>query len=88
LRRSDRGTSFRPAEHLLLSQFQLYGFADYGKLWTRDAAVGTPASPEAASAGAGVRLGWQNFSADLQASKGIEGPRNDWRFFFVVAAKY
>lgn len=73
---------------LPLSQFQLYGFSDYGKLWTRAAAIGTPAVVEAASAGAGLRLAWQNFSADVQAAKGIEGPRNDWRFFFVVAAKY
>jgi hemolysin activation/secretion protein len=73
---------------LQLSQLQLYGFTDYGKLWTRDAAVGTPVSAEAASAGAGLRLGWRNFSADVQAAKGIEGPRDDWRFFFIVAAKY
>ncbi len=43
---------------------------------------------DGASAGAGVRLGWQHFSADLSAAKAIEGPRNDWRFFFMLAAHF
>ena len=42
----------------------------------------------AASAGGGLRLGWLNmFTADLSADKAVEGPRNDWRFFFVLSAK-
>jgi hemolysin activation/secretion protein len=72
-----------------LSQSQLYAFADYGELHTTSAAVGTPTNADAASAGAGLRLGWlQYLSTDLQAAKAIEGPRNDWRFFFIVAARY
>jgi len=27
------------------------------------------------------------FTADLSADKAVEGPRNDWRFFFVLSAK-
>jgi hemolysin activation/secretion protein len=71
-----------------LSQAQLYGFTDYGKLYTLDAAIGTPAIVNGASAGAGVRLGWQNFNTDLQVAKAIDGPRNDWRYFFILAARY
>ena len=42
-----------------------------------------------ASAGAGMRLGWQrHVNTDLQVAKAIDGPRNDWRFFFAVTAKY
>ena len=71
-----------------LSQLQLYSFADYGKVWTRSPAVGTPASADGTSVGAGLRLGWQYFNADLQAAKAVAGPRDDWRFFFIAAAKY
>jgi hemolysin activation/secretion protein len=78
-----------PVASAVLTQSQLYGFTDYGKLYTRDAAVGTDASTHGASAGAGLRLGLTNYiNVDVQAAKGIEGPRNDWRFFFVAAAKY
>lgn len=73
----------------LVSAFQLYGFGDYGQLWTRDAAVGTTANVTAASAGAGVRLGWLGYlNTDLQVAKAVEGPRDDWRFFFAAVAKY
>lgn len=71
-----------------LAQAQLYAFSDYGKLWTRAAALGTPAEVEAASVGAGVRLGWAYFNADLSVAKAIEGPRDNWRFFFILAARY
>jgi len=67
---------------------QLYGFSDYGQLYTRDAALGTPVFQQAASAGTGLRLGWNNFSADLQAAKAIEGPLDIWRFFFILTARY
>ncbi len=68
---------------------QFYGFADYGELTTLSPAPGTLASTDAASAGVGLRLGLlQYLSADLQAAKAIEGPLDDWRFFFIVAAKY
>jgi hemolysin activation/secretion protein len=72
-----------------LTQAQLYGFADWGHLTTKSPAAGTPASQTAASAGTGLRLAGLNFlSTDLQLAKGLEGPRNDWRFFFAVTAKY
>jgi len=71
-----------------LSQAQLYSFTDYGQLYTREPAVGTAAFVHAASAGGGMRLGWLNyFNTDLQVAKAIDGPRNDWRFFFVLAAR-
>ena len=72
-----------------IPQAQLYGFSDYGKVRTIAPATGTDASAHGASAGAGLRLGlFNNFNADLQAAKAIAGPRNDWRFFFAVTAKY
>jgi hemolysin activation/secretion protein len=78
-----------PANIPQLSQAQLYAFSDYGDLHTISPAVGTPANAVAASAGAGLRLGWQQYlNVDLQAAKAIEGPINDWRFFFIAAAKY
>ena len=70
-------------------QVQLYSFADYGRLWTRSPSVGTPAQVEDASVGSGVRIGYRDyFNIDLQAAKGLEGPRPSWRFFFAVTAKY
>ena len=71
-----------------LTQAQLYGFTDWGTLHNLAPDVGTPRNMNAASAGGGLRLGWLNmFTADLSADKAVEGPRNDWRFFFVLSAK-
>ncbi len=71
-----------------LTQTQLYGFTDWGTLHNLAPDVGTPRNMNAASAGGGLRLGWLNmFTADLSADKAVEGPRNDWRFFFVLSAK-
>ena len=57
---------------------QLYGFTDYGELYTRDAAPGTPQAQQAASVGGGVRLDWfDHVDADFSVAKAIEGPRND-----------
>jgi hemolysin activation/secretion protein len=72
-----------------VSKVQLYGFADYGEVYTKSPAAFTPASADAASAGVGVRADWKNIvSADLSAAKAIEGPRDDWRFFFILAARH
>ncbi len=72
-----------------LSTTQLYAFADFGVVHTRAAAVGTDPNVEAASIGAGLRLGWDKyFNTDLSVAKAIEGPRDDWRFFFIATAKY
>jgi hemolysin activation/secretion protein len=78
-----------PAQPLPLAQTaQLYAYSDYGQLYTRAAAVGTPAFQHAASVGGGLRLGWKNIDCDLSIAKAIDGPRNDRRFFFIVAGKY
>ncbi len=67
---------------------QFYAFADVGQVFTIVPAVGT-AETTAASAGGGVRLRWQNFvMVDVSAAKGIEGPRDDWRFFFISTVRY
>jgi hemolysin activation/secretion protein len=72
-----------------LTRAQLYGFADWGDLFTRDAAAGTPARVDAASAGAGVRFGLkENLNADVFVAKGVEGPQEDRRVFFVLTARY
>jgi hemolysin activation/secretion protein len=78
-----------------LTQFQLYGFADRGWLHNIAPQPGTPANVDAASVGGGIRLGLQSpfstfgsLAADLSAAKGIEGPRDDWRFFFIVTGRY
>ncbi len=72
-----------------VSPLQLYGFSDYGQLTTREPSPGTPAVVNAASAGAGIRLGWQSYlNVDLQVAKAIEGPINDWHLFFIIAARY
>ena len=68
---------------------QLYGYTDVGQVFTIAPAVGTADQTTAASAGGGVRWRWQNFVLiDLSAAKAIEGPRNDWRFFFITSARY
>jgi hemolysin activation/secretion protein len=72
-----------------ISQAQLYGFTDWGDLYTLQPAIGTPAVVDAASAGVGARLGWSNhLNADLSVARGIAGPPQGWRFFFIVAANY
>jgi len=72
-----------------LTRAQLYGFADWGDLFTRDAAAGTPAHTEGASAGGGLRLGLkQNLNGDVFVAKGVEGPQEDRRVFFVLTARY
>ena len=74
-----------------LPSLQIYGFTDKGKLYRLSTgAVGTAATTfTGASAGGGIRLGWQNnLSVDLSAAKAIQGPRDDWRYFFVTAVRY
>jgi hemolysin activation/secretion protein len=70
-------------------RLQLYGFSDYGRLWTELPAFGTAAQVDAASLGGGIRFGYGNYiDVDLQGAKGVEGPGNGWRFFFAVTARY
>lgn len=67
---------------------QLYGFGDYGHLWTRAASIGTPAQLEAASIGGGLRVLYRDYvNIDVQAAKGIETLRG-WRLFFSLTGRY
>jgi hypothetical protein len=71
--------------------WQFYGFTDKGKLYRiAIGSVGTAAATfEGASAGGGVRLAWRNdLNVDLSAAKAIEGPRDDWRFFFIATVRH
>ena len=76
-----------------LSAFQLYAFTDYGAIWNKDAPLGTPEHDEAASVGAGIRLGWEWFEVDLQLAYQADRPAFvsvDERlgFFFDVSARF
>ncbi len=80
-----------PASASPLPDLQVYGYTDGGQVFTISPAVGAAAQVTAASAGGGVRLRWQNYAnlnVDLSAAKAIEGPRDDWRFFFITALRY
>jgi hemolysin activation/secretion protein len=72
-----------------LTRTQLYVYADHGETFNIMPDVGTPARQSGTSAGGGIRVAWEdNYSADLQVSKAVEGPRDDWRFFLVLGAKH
>jgi hemolysin activation/secretion protein len=74
-----------------ITQAQLYAFADQGRVYNHNVApnVVTPASVDGASVGGGFRLGWQSLiGADLSVAKAIDGPRDDWRFFFILTGRY
>lgn len=77
-----------------VSQVQLYGFADVGRLWllapaANSAAFGMPINITAASAGGGLRLAFlDNVSADFTVAKAVEGTRDDTRFFVILGARY
>lgn len=78
-----------------LTQTQLYAFADAGFLHNIAPVKGTPQDVDAASVGGGVRLGWQSpylgpisYNTDLSAAKAVAGPRDDWRFFFILTGRY
>jgi len=82
-----------PGGALPVPDTQFYGYADKGRVYIIERAVGTaltnPNNLKGASAGGGVRLKWQNyFNVDLSANKAVEGPRDDWRFFFITTARY
>jgi hemolysin activation/secretion protein len=78
-----------------ITQTQLYTFADAGWFHNIAPVAGTPENQHAASVGGGLRLGWQSalseyggFNTDLALAKGVDGPRDDWRFFFIVSARH
>jgi hemolysin activation/secretion protein len=71
-----------------LTRAQLYAYADHGHIYNIDPAVGTPKQAHGTSAGAGVRVAWDDiYTADLSVAKAIEGPRDDWRAFVILGAK-
>jgi hemolysin activation/secretion protein len=74
-----------------LSQAQLYSFIDHGRLYNHNVApvLGPTLAVDATSVGGGLRLGWLSFvTADLSVAKAVEGPRDDWRFFFALTGRY
>jgi hemolysin activation/secretion protein len=72
-----------------VTRLQLYAFADHGEVFTILPDTGTPARQSGTSAGGGVRFAWEDiYTADLSVAKAIEGPRDDWRAFIILGAKY
>jgi hemolysin activation/secretion protein len=74
-----------------ITQSQLYTFVDRGRVYNHNVALnsGTRANVDGASVGGGYRIGWlSKASADLQVAKAFDGPRDDWRFFFILAGRY
>jgi hemolysin activation/secretion protein len=92
-----------PIQLQALTQTQIYGFFDKGYLHNLAPVPGTFTSVDAASFGAGLRLGWLNaITADLtvtQVAQGeglvgtsavpglVTGPRKNTRFFFILSAR-
>ncbi len=63
----------------LITKIQFYGFTDYGKVYTREPAVGTDATAHGASAGGGLRMALlENLYADLQVAKAISFGQNNF----------
>jgi hemolysin activation/secretion protein len=72
-----------------VTRAQLYAYADHGEIYNIDPAAGTPKHQQGSSVGVGARGEWEGtFSADLSLAKAVEGPRDDWRVFLIVGAKY
>ena len=72
-----------------LTKLQLYTYADHGELHNLQPAIGTPLNQSGSSVGAGVRAACEDvYTADLSIAKAVEGPRNDWRAFIILGAKY
>jgi len=72
-----------------ITQLQVYTFMDGAELFDRVPSAGFPSWTHAASAGAGLRLGWLSYAnADITLAKAIDGPRDDTRLFFAVTGKY
>jgi hemolysin activation/secretion protein len=72
-----------------VTRLQLYSFADHGELFNIDPGFGTPRVQSGTSAGGGVRFAWEDtYMADISVAKAIEGPRDDWRAFVILTAKY
>ena len=56
---------------------------------TSQPAPGTPRLADGTSVGGGVRAAWEDtYTADISVAKAVEGPRDDWRAFVILGAKY
>jgi len=72
-----------------LTRLQLYGYTDHGETYLLLPALGSLAHQQGTSVGAGVRVAWEDiWTADLSVAKAVEGPRDDWRAFVILGAKY
>ena len=72
-----------------LTRLQAYAFADHGWVHNIQPALGTPISQSGTSVGAGVRAAWEDtYTADISVAKAVDGPRDDWRAFVILGAKY
>ena len=92
-----------PIQLQSVTQTQLYGFFDHGYLHNLAPVPGTFTTVDAASFGAGLRLGWLNaVTADstvTQVAQGqglvgtsavpgiVTGPRKNTRFFFILSSR-
>src|SRR5262245_19209933 len=92
-----------PWQNQALTQAQLYAFADHGWLHNLAPVPGTFKEVDAASVGAGLRLGWLNtVFADLSIAQVVQGqgltgtgavpqvdqgPQRKTRFFFILSAR-
>ncbi len=54
---------------------QLYGFADYGKIWNETPPLGTPKADDGASAGLGMRFGNDKFSVETAVTTTLAKPK-------------
>lgn len=75
--------------------YQLYGFGDFGVVWTADTTDGGMARDSLASTGLGVRLGVQGYRAEIEAAKPLtrgvatEGNKKDMmRIYFRLTASF
>jgi hemolysin activation/secretion protein len=76
--------------------YQLYGFGDFGVVWTDDFIAGGVRKDSLASAGGGVRFGWGGkYLAEVEVAKPLtrgvasEGNSNDLvRVFFRLTASF
>jgi len=53
---------------------QLFGFADYGKIWNITPPIGTPTQDAGASAGLGIRFGSDQFSTEMAVTTTLVTP--------------
>lgn len=76
--------------HNIFTRTQLYGFVDHGLVERELVSAGTPAHEWGSSAGAGVRLGWQdNVGAYFEAAKGIGGDIDEaWHGHAELTVRY